>query len=204
MSETIVATAFSDSTRIQDAAQEMLIEILQRGGAITFATFGNSMKPLIPGGSTVQIQGCQAQQIKRGDVMLLDCGTMGKSKFLIHRVINVHREKEGVRFSTKGDSSPRDIKTFTAAECLGKVTRITSGDHEFRIDYWFWRPINVLITVLSSFQAVFMDGFFIFRKKRFTHQILPQRLALSAIKRLVRLGKWLSARKTMAMSVNHA
>lgn len=180
----------------RDIIFEMLLEILKMEGEITLSTFGNSMKPLISDGSSVRIRGNPIKQMKFGDVALLYSGKIRIRKMLIHRVIKIRRMVGHVQIFTKGDSSPRDLQYFTEKQYLGKVQFIKTEHEEFHLDTFFWRYINILIALLSSFQATFTYGFTIFRKKDFTHQILPQRLALSMIKRLVFLGKWVSKRKS--------
>jgi signal peptidase I len=184
----------NNSTR-QRAVFEMLVEILQRRGVVTFSTYGTSMQPLIPPGSLVQVQGCSIEQVRVGDVVLLDSGYAGPKR-LIHRVMKIRRTPDGIQLYTKGDSSPRDRQFFTERDCLGKALTINTSGREFSLNAPIWRPINVLVAYLSSFQALFTDGVLWFRKRDFTHQILPQRLALSCIKRLVLVGKRFSRRKS--------
>lgn len=171
------------------AFSELIGEILSRGGEVTFSAFGNSMRPLIDSGSVVQIRGCGEQDLRVGDVVLINCG--GERKYLIHRVIKISRMGGQLKIFTKGDSSPKDIQDAGDSACVGKLRSVTTGDSMFDMAVGMWRPINRLVACLSRFSALFY-GSPLFRRKDKGRLSLPQRLAFSAIYRLIHIGKYLS------------
>jgi len=177
-----------------EALNAMLAEVLSRGGIVSLSTIGTSMRPLITAGFTVRVHGCPLSKMKFGDIVLLRKHTK-YGKFLIHRIIKIKRTSEGIKVYTKGDSSPSDLQLFNEETCLGKVKNIITEAEEFNLEKWIWRPINITAALLSKFSAIFVDGLPFFPKKDPRRLILPQRLALSLLKRLVYVGNWASRTK---------
>jgi hypothetical protein len=148
------------------------------------------MRYLIDPGSVVTVRGGPIDEVRMGDVVLLKTHESLSGHFLIHRVISIHRDRGKLWLRTKGDSSPRDLQRFTAKTCLGKVTLVATPKMQFRLDRRFWRPINVVAAYLSRFSAYFVENTPLLRgKSPPQRQILPQRVANSILKRLLRLGK---------------
>ncbi len=175
------------------AKNDLTRELLQGDRDALFGTFGTSMKPLLAQGDLVAVRGCAITEVGVGDVVLLNIDRHN-NKYLLHRVIRKVGAGGHARLITKGDSSPRDLQHFTGEQCVAKVREIYQDGHVCAIHEGVWRPINLAVAGLSWFSSLFVDGYPFIRKKDFRRQVLPQRLANSALKRLVRLGKRLTRR----------
>ena len=183
-------------SKSKNTAGEIIAEILLRGGEVAFRTFGSSMYPLIKNGSTVRVEGCQIHKIRFGDIVLITTGNTESEEYILHRVIKIRQQNGNIEIHTKGDSnSDKDPCFATKKSFFGKLIGITTNNTEFNMRMKIWKHINVIIAGLSAFSALFTGDFFFFKRHNSHKKILPQRLANSALKRLVYLGKRLSRHK---------
>ncbi len=172
-------------------SNEMIKEILLKGGNVFFSIFGPSMRPLFDEDAIACIKGCSDKAISVGDIVLINRNA-SKRKYVIHRVLKIVRLNTNIKFVTKGDSSPKDVHFSTGKECIGRLERIITCKYEYDMNHWCWYPFKTLIAALSKFSSYFVTGFLFYKKKKAGKLIFPQRMAYSIIKRIVRLGKLLS------------
>lgn len=174
---------------------DLIREVLSNKETVPFETHGNSMKPLFDKNAIAEVTGTSASSMGKGDVVLIAYDHR-HGKYLIHRIIAIRKGRDGVRINTKGDSSPRDLQTFTEKDVIGKVIRIDMDTFYYDMNQWFWPYINRIAAELSHFSSLFVDGYpFIYKKKDFRKQMLPQRLANSALKRIIRIGRHFSRKQ---------
>jgi len=91
------------------------------GAEYSFTVMSGSMEPTIPIGSVVFVQDVSAADIEEGDVI-----TFSKGRGTIpttHRVVEVHRSENSVRFVTKGDANEnRDPEPVYRSDLVGTVS----------------------------------------------------------------------------------
>lgn len=92
--------------------------VLRSGNAVSFTATGESMYPAIRAGDLLIIDAVDANEIRRGDVVLakLDRGLTA------HRVVRIVRSAGTVAsIVTRGDNCAENDPSFAAAQLVGRV-----------------------------------------------------------------------------------
>ena len=99
-------------------------EALQRGGRFCFVAQGNSMRPFIRHGDTLEIEPVAADQLRVGDIVLY---ATQNGKVACHRLVAASKTGEGSRLAFRGDAS-RQREEGIDGECvLGRVAEVRRG-----------------------------------------------------------------------------
>jgi hypothetical protein len=176
---------------------EMIREVLRDGGVVSFGTLGSSMRPLIYSGSQLRIRGCPPEQLTVGDVVLLG-KPYTRRKYIVHRVIRVAERDGRLFFITRGDSSSIDVAPFPAAECLGRIVGVVTGERDYDLEHGFWRASRRFLAAYSRLAGFFAGEYNPHRERRPAWIAVGATLGRKAFRGLmivhVLLGKWLTAR----------
>jgi signal peptidase I len=97
---------------------ELIDAVLVKGADFRLRAKGLSMYPFIQEGDIVTLAACEADKIRRGDVVALPHPTYGN--LIIHRVIKV----EPTRIKTKGDYNPVSDGWVDREHVLALVVRV--------------------------------------------------------------------------------
>ncbi len=104
-------------------ALDLIRFLLHQGHEVRIQVSGESMKPTLLGGETVQVSSLDGHVPRIGDILLL-CDQQGNP--LIHRVIRRY-SCQGVRYvQTKGDACSCCDESVSLEQVLGRVTYILS------------------------------------------------------------------------------
>ena len=95
-------------------------EELAQGSPIRLRVSGSSMAPLIEPGDVVLVRHVNFEDLRRGDLILVEQG----GTFLVHRLVAVH--DHGVR--TKGDNASHADVLVAPEDVLGRVVVVEKGD----------------------------------------------------------------------------
>ena len=171
------------------AYRQMIEETLSNKGDIEFLTSGSSMRYMLTDGDTVVVRGCQMADFHFGDVVLLKNRKQENRIYIVHRIIGISTANGKVHLATKGDSSPKDYFSFDTEACLGKVITFSHGGQKYSLQRNIWFVLNPVIALMSRWVSRFSEQAARRGKKK---QVLAQRVLHSLIKRLLKLGMFLS------------
>ncbi len=179
---------------VSRAHGEMIDEILLRGEAVQFKTIGTSMRWLIPPGSEITARGCQVEDIRLGDIVLIRINAGTGHKYGAHRVVNIKGSGPGAVIMTKGDSSPKDARPIVNGVCIAKVYQVDSPKGIFRLDRPVWRPLSVVAARLSALSGWIKEHApaALLKARPAGRTVFPQILVHSILKRVLLLGMRLS------------
>ena len=104
----------------QQTAVKLAREELAQGSPIRLRVSGSSMAPLIEPGDVVLVRHVNFEDLRRGDMILVEQG----GTFLVHRLVAVH--DHGVR--TKGDNASHADLLVAPEDVLGRVVVVEKGD----------------------------------------------------------------------------
>lgn len=167
----------------------MIEETLRKQGEIEFTTTGTSMRYMMGDGDHVVVRGCEIGGFRFGDVVLLKVREQENRLYVVHRIINILRDGDKIQIETKGDSSPKDGFLFDAETCLGKVISFRRHGHVYSLEHPIWKLFDPMIALMSRWVSHFSEQAARRGKKK---QVLIQRLLHSIIKRLAKVGMYLS------------
>jgi hypothetical protein len=102
------------------SAENVIVDLLQRGHAVEFEARGDSMHPVIRSSDVLHIEVCRDPRI--GDVVL----TLADRGLTAHRVVQLR----GDAIVTRGDNAPADDPPLVLSRVLGRVTRVTRAGAE--------------------------------------------------------------------------
>ncbi len=91
--------------------------VLRSGNAVSFTAAGWSMYPAIRSGEQLTVDPVDANEIRRGDVVLAKL----ERGLTAHRVVRVERGGEVVKIVTRGDNCAEEDPPFAAAQLVGRV-----------------------------------------------------------------------------------
>lgn len=96
------------------------------GAEASFVVLSGSMEPAIGAGDVVVVESTTPDRIEEGDVITFTDGTnpdvSDRTDRVTHRVIEVNRSDDGVRFRTKGDANEDPDPGFvTPDQLIGEV-----------------------------------------------------------------------------------
>jgi signal peptidase I len=101
-------------------------------GSVCLRVLGGSMTPWIRSGDLLFIKRFDFERVSTGDVILFE----REDRFFVHRIIGrAHTARKGVaQFVTKGDALDGVDAPVSAAEFLGRATRIHRGHRHIDLE----------------------------------------------------------------------
>ena len=133
----------------QQTAVKLAREELAQGGPIRLRVSGSSMAPLIEPGDVVLVRHVNFEDLRRGDLLLVEQG----EAFLVHRLVAA--DANGIR--TKGDNAghadppvlPQDVLGQVMAVEKGDVLSLPKGGRRIELDEGRWPMVNRLLGLLG-------------------------------------------------------
>ncbi len=110
----------------------LLQEALKTSGRARLTVTGNSMRPFIYSGETIELLIAAVDELKKGDVVLVEDSD---GDYFLHRII---RKKGGVIY-TRGDANLKEEGPFKTESVLAIVTGILRGNRIVKLDKGFYR-----------------------------------------------------------------
>lgn len=102
-------------------------EILSQGHRLRFHARGISMRPVIRDGDLLEIEALPPRAVRHGDILLY---RLTGSYLLVHRVIKIQRQPEGLLFLIQGDALLKADGWVPEGQILGRVRRLERpGSH---------------------------------------------------------------------------
>jgi signal peptidase I len=144
---------------------------LQPGKKITFLVTSNSMKPLIEGGDSVIVQVIQCDEVKPGDVIVIQ----RSDEFMTHRAIKLHENG----WITKGDSNLTIDPVVPFHDIIGQVKVVRKNRNHIDLDDRKWR---ILQPILAQFGWMEYRAFLYHRTFRVPFRILTKALMAVSIR----------------------
>jgi signal peptidase I len=128
-------------------------EVLKKGGSFQFQAHGNSMRPFIFNGETIELTAVDPDQLRRGDIVLC---WLSKDKLVLHRVIQVQKTGGGRVFLIQGDFSLWPDGLVPGENVLGRATAVLrkgkwAAFHSF--SFAFFSRLWLLTIPLRRFAA---------------------------------------------------
>lgn len=111
--------------------EQLAGEILDRGHVLKFRARGYSMSPFIRDKDVVEIERCNQDFIKVGDIVLY---RHAPAPVVVHRVIAVLADCETKRFVTQGDLCDHADGIIQSEYVLGRVTVIEHAGVRIKVD----------------------------------------------------------------------
>ncbi len=109
--------AMSDSERLE----RLCTACLEEGLDVQIRATGLSMQPTISDGALIRIQAIDPADVRSGDIILYRKGR----GVIAHRVVVlIHRHRQLVGFTTRGDASSTCYASVPVSQVLGKVVSI--------------------------------------------------------------------------------
>jgi len=141
----------------------LAIEVLRSLGEARLAVGGASMLPSIWPGDVLEIHRVAAADLAPGDILVF----ARENRLVVHRVLRVNGETDGVVLITRGDCSPRADSPISAEELLGRVRAIRRGHRNIiprrtrwtQIVSWVLRRSELCTRVLLHVAAVDRSSF---------------------------------------------
>ncbi len=116
-------------------------EQLDRGALIRLHVTGNSMAPLIEAGDVVLVQRVNAEDLRRGDLLVVE----GSGSFLVHRAVAI----SGNRLRTKGDNVSCADPAVTVHDVLGRVVMVENASGRIDLYVGRWPVVNRVLGLLG-------------------------------------------------------
>jgi len=155
---------------------KLALEILQKKSVFWTRVSANNSKPLIFDGDMICLKSIEGE-LKVGDLVALDSLKM----FIVQRILKIN----GDQFTTKADMSDRGPFTFERDKIVARAAIIKSGDKYYDIDTKTSAALNRMIASLSYNRSLE------FKNKNLFYRPFFMRLKRSAMKRLLKLEKYL-------------
>ncbi|MDH7487828.1 MAG: S24/S26 family peptidase, partial [Anaerolineae bacterium] len=112
---------------------------------------GTSMAPLLRPGCTVVVRH-DVRRVRFGDVVLrwapAEDATAHRT-LLVHRVVRVGRDEDGLWFITKGDRWPRFDPPARLDDLVGKVVAVEDSQGMIELGRWPWPLLGRLLALRS-------------------------------------------------------
>jgi signal peptidase I len=96
-------------------------EVVRKGGFFHFQAHGNSMRPFISSGETIELSGVEPVHIRHGEIILC---WLAKDVLLLHRVVQVQDTPVGRKFLVQGDASCSPDGWVPEENVLGRATAV--------------------------------------------------------------------------------
>jgi len=112
----------------------LAVKVLRCAGEARLAVAGASMLPSIWPGDILELHRVSADDIFPSDIVVF----ARENRLVVHRVLELNRERDDVILITRGDRSPRADSPVSASEVLGRVRTIRRGSRTIipRVTFW--------------------------------------------------------------------
>jgi signal peptidase I len=112
----------------------LAMALLRSTGEAKLSVAGGSMLPTLRPGDILEIQRVADKDLSLGDIVVFARG----NRLVVHRVMEMKREKNEVTVITRGDRSPKADAPISSGEVLGKVKVIQRGTRNVipRVTRW--------------------------------------------------------------------
>ncbi|MFZ2087958.1 MAG: hypothetical protein WAU47_05235 [Desulfobaccales bacterium] len=119
--------------------------VLEGGYGVHLHTRGDSMTPLIRGGSVIQVEQVEAGGLKLGDVLVYRDG----GRLVAHRLIAKRQGPDSLLLITRGDAAPwRHRQEVAPGQVLGRVCAVKwRRGLSLRIDSGWGRVLSLILGV---------------------------------------------------------
>jgi signal peptidase I len=94
-------------------------QVIGEGRPVCFQIKGWSMHPFMVDGDIVEVRKFQPLDVRLGDVIVFD---PGNGSLLVHRVIKVQKDKDGIRLLPQGDAASAPDGWMSQEQVLARVT----------------------------------------------------------------------------------
>jgi hypothetical protein len=102
----------------------LVADVLARFGRVRFRARGTSMRPTIQSGDILDVQRCASDELRAGDIVLVD----GPGGLRAHRMLSRRDVDERAVVVTRGDAHWRRDPASDLAGVLGRVVRVTRAE----------------------------------------------------------------------------
>lgn len=170
-----------DARTIANAANELVDARLHMGSAVQFTIPTESMFPTLAPGDQVIVRRMCAQDLRLGDMVLIQAGGM----WLAHRLIGQRVVNGNTLFITKGDNCVQHDPPWQAAQLVGIVAAVQHNGREVSLVSRRARNVGAILARLSRAQ-LFLSHV------RFD---LARRAVLKASRILLRVGASLARQR---------
>jgi hypothetical protein len=121
-----------------DLPARVIIELLRSGETVRFRALGASMWPAIPSGSLLELESCDAAELRVGQVAAFE----RRGRVVVHRVRGI--TPLGVRFA--GDNLSGDDGCIAFEHVLGRARVLERRAIRWRLPQvrelrWLWRRV---------------------------------------------------------------
>ncbi len=124
----------------KEAVAHLLREEITSGKEVSLKVAQESMRPLINPGDRVVVEGCRAENLIPGDIILYEKeGTLYTHRFLYRRELFL---------LTKGDNALFLDTPFPKEQLLGKIITIKKKSRTINLRKRSWRIINSVLAIL--------------------------------------------------------
>jgi signal peptidase I len=137
--------------QLEKAVKEIYLAQLARAQTITLNISGVSMAPFLRAGDRIRISSFHKENIKTGDIVVVDNKEENKTWFYVHRVVNVLGAGGAKIYITKGDAQKKGFDApVQLAQIIGKVREIyRSNNTKINLETPFWKFLNPFLSYLS-------------------------------------------------------
>jgi len=125
----------------QQTAVELVRDELAQGALLRLRVAGHSMAPLVTLGDVVLIQRANWEDLRRGDLLLIE----QEGTFLVHRLVAA----DAHGFHTKGDNASHADLPIAPQDVLGRVVAVEKGSRRMELDRGCWPAVNRLLGLLG-------------------------------------------------------
>jgi signal peptidase I len=154
-------------SRPTDSRSEISRKIRSQG-SVCLRVLGGSMTPWIRSGDLVFIKRFDFERVSTGDVILFE----RDDRFFAHRIIGrrllMPGGKEQARLITKGDALDGVDAPVSAAEFLGRATRIHRGHHHIDLESFTQVFLGRVLAHFSRMSPL------VYRPISFAKSVLPR------------------------------
>jgi signal peptidase I len=116
-------------------------EQLKRGALVRLRVAGDSMAPLIEAGDVVLVQRVNAEELRRGDLLVVE----EAGSFLVHRAVAISSN----RLRTKGDNVRYADPAVTVHDVLGRVAMVEKAGGRIDLYAGQWPVVNRVLGLLG-------------------------------------------------------
>jgi Peptidase S24-like len=111
----------------EDPKLSLIAEMLRGGGDVYLKAWGVSMLPSVWPGDVLTVQSAGCAEVVPGDIVLVMCD----DRFFVHRLVETHRDKDCLLWTTRGDAMPHNDLPVAASELLGLVVGVSRANRSF-------------------------------------------------------------------------
>ena len=127
------------------------LSLLGEGKAIYLNVSGGSMYPFVKSGDKIKIEQIREEEIRIGDIAVVDRQAEAGPRFLVHRVVKITEDAGNRVYFTKGDAHKDTCLEGPIAinSIIGRVTQIKRNGLNIDFKTPLWRCLNSFIGKLS-------------------------------------------------------